>query len=268
MDLKRKCSQSVNDDYDAVARATDVATWIGRVTAAAQSVQLPDGSRARDSQPLARSLRRRAQRPRPMQTALTARPVALGGHLLQRSDRGWSCVVCKCSSTKWSTLAPTRCSGSAADRWAKRAAEDAAAGRIDGGGHRRYLSDDVVWCGRCGAYASTHAIGLAKACPGRPTDAAASSRLRMLNNGQHPVTRSRFIMATVPEYGCSWRSALFHAPVGGMSCSEATPPGPAQSCGSSVVAMQSHGGDARSRLDAVRARVRARLAADTTCLRC
>ena len=96
------------------------------------------------------------------------RPPDLGGHCLRRRDGAWCCCVCMRCSTKWGVLAPQRCSGDAATRWAMKAEALAEHGNIDGGGHRRMLSGDIVWCARCGAYASERARGLAAPCPGKP----------------------------------------------------------------------------------------------------
>eukprot|EP00747_Dinoflagellata_sp_TGD_P027925 gnl/TRDRNA2_/TRDRNA2_132912_c0_seq3.p1 gnl/TRDRNA2_/TRDRNA2_132912_c0~~gnl/TRDRNA2_/TRDRNA2_132912_c0_seq3.p1 ORF type:complete len:128 (+),score=12.34 gnl/TRDRNA2_/TRDRNA2_132912_c0_seq3:45-386(+) len=52
------------------------------------------------------------------------------------------------------------------------------------------MSGDVLWCNRCGAYASLRAQGLSRACPRRPSDGAAARRLRLLREGRHPVTRT------------------------------------------------------------------------------
>jgi hypothetical protein len=62
-----------------------------------------------------------------------------------------------------------RCRGSALIAWAARACSDAALRRVAGGGHVRFLSGDVLWCSRCGAYATSRVFGLARACPGRPS---------------------------------------------------------------------------------------------------
>jgi hypothetical protein len=119
--------------------------------------------------------------------------------LLQRHARGWQCVTCRRVSSKWESIAPRRCGGSAAVRWAQRAVDDATRGFVDGGGRRRMLSDDVMWCSRCGAYASSRVVVLAKACRGHPSDAGAAARLDLLRSGRHPVSRAPFMAEVVSE---------------------------------------------------------------------
>ena len=99
--------------------------------------------------------------------------------------------MCRRRSAKWADIAPKRCDGSAAVQWAKRAAAVAGCGGRDGGGHRRMLSADVIWCDRCGAYATDKSKGLTQQCPGLPTDWAGGGRpqqLVALRAGRHPKT--------------------------------------------------------------------------------
>jgi hypothetical protein len=106
------------------------------------SAALPNGTRFRDATPLARASR--AMCAARVKAPVAGRLATLGGHLLQRDGSGWRCVACKCSKVRWAVFAPSRCTGSVAARWAARAADDVAAGWIDGGERRRWLSDEVM----------------------------------------------------------------------------------------------------------------------------
>ena len=53
------------------------------------------------------------------------------------------------------------------------------------------ISDDVVWCARCGSYGGERAKGLAQPCPGRVLYGRRSGRtqqLAALRSGRHPRT--------------------------------------------------------------------------------
>ncbi len=112
------------------------------------------------------------------------------------------CAVCRRQSRKVAAFVRGRCAGSAATRWADRAAADAQAGIQIGGGHQRRMSGEVVWCSRCGAYASSLARGLMRACLGPPAPGGNSGgrawQLRRLKKGFHPVSGARLPPA-VPE---------------------------------------------------------------------
>ena len=54
--------------------------------------------------------------------------------------------------------------------------------------HRLTTTGDVTWCRRCGPYSRSRARGLVHACPGRPSDASAKTRLGALRDGKHPVS--------------------------------------------------------------------------------
>ena len=71
-------------------------------------------------------------------------------------------------------------------------------GLSDGGGHVRFISGDVIWCDRCGAYAISQAIGLAKPCVAKPSGGTAT-RLGLLRRGLHPITRLPLGDDTLPE---------------------------------------------------------------------
>ncbi len=87
------------------------------------------------------------------------RPPALGGHVLVHHGGVVRCVECRRHSRKVAAFVRGRCEGSAAARWADRAAADADAGISVGGGHHRMLSGDVAWCSQCGAYAPRSPAG-------------------------------------------------------------------------------------------------------------
>ena len=76
------------------------------------------------------------------------------------------------------------------------------AGSAWGRGHRVLITGSVAWCFRCGAYASTRAVGLAHPCVIRTTTCAAQARMRLLL-GLHPVTRIPLEGRTAPEFGTS-----------------------------------------------------------------
>ncbi len=57
----------------------------------------------------------------------------------------------------------------------------------------------IVWCDRCGAYADTFAVGLARVCPGRPTCAGKEQHLRRLRRGMHPASGAALLGTPIPE---------------------------------------------------------------------
>ncbi len=153
-----------------------VARWIGMATHLANA---HDGPVTRDSTASRQGRGRAAPRvvvvgggcaPPPSHSArLTEpRPPALGGHVLVFHGSVVSCVVCRRHSRKVAAFVRGRCPGSAAARWAERAEADAQLGIGAGGGHHRLLSGEVVWCSRCGSYASSLARGLTRACRAPP----------------------------------------------------------------------------------------------------
>ncbi len=164
--------------------ARQLAKWIGQATAAASS--LLGGGILRDSKPGPRPPRGTgATRPR---RDVRQRTAEEGGHLLERCGSGWRCVVCRKSSTSWDDIAPGLCMGPAEERWASRARTGAAEDTLRCSAHWIRVTGDVIWCNRCGSYASTRGRGLAQACRGRPADASAAARLTALRSGYHPVT--------------------------------------------------------------------------------
>ncbi len=181
-----------------VARAVGLATW-----AANKRAEAP----RRDAEPDQGWRRRKQRQPRrrPRPAPREARLVALGGHRLDRVSDGWKCAVCLSNSSDWRRIAPQVCTGAAADRWAARAKRLAEAdghlvgGGTDGVGQVRFLSYFTTWCDKCGAYADSFAVGLARLCLGRPTCAGKEQQLRRLRRGRHPVTNVPFYSSPIPE---------------------------------------------------------------------
>ena len=180
----------------ASALAKQLAKWIGQVTAAASSFRCSAGRVMRDSLPGPRVPR--PPRPARARAQVQQRPAERGGHLLERHGAGWWCAACRATSASRDSLAPGMCSGPALQRWARQAAS--AHGCIE---HRIRETGKVVWCDRCGAYATTRGRGIARACLGRPADSSAAARLAALRAGRHPVTGVALVddvvVATVHE---------------------------------------------------------------------
>jgi hypothetical protein len=180
----------------AFAEIKSKAIWIATVTVAAAGI---DSEAARWKSDEAAVERRKAKKlgssAKPLVTKVFARPVSLGGHSLvlehKSERRGWRCTVCKCASGQWRTIAPNRCEGSAAVRWAHKAQLLAEHGVAVGGGHSRLLSGDVMWCGTCGCYADGKAVGLAAPCAGPPAKNGHGGmwgQLKKLRACKHPRT--------------------------------------------------------------------------------
>ncbi len=200
-----RVSNDVRQQLDELERATIwVARAIGYATWAANH---RDEKPCRDAEPDDgwKRTRQRQQRRRPRPTPREARPVALGGHRLERMSEGWRCALCRRKSKHWARIANGICEGAAAHRWAARARDLASAvghlahGGTDGVGHVRFMTDATTWCDRCGAYADTFAVGLANICPGRPQSAGKEQHLRRLRRGRHPVTNLPFHGTPIPE---------------------------------------------------------------------
>ena len=106
----------------------------------------------------------------------------------------WSCTTCRTSALKWSVLAPARCKGSVAEKWALASAAAAEACGSVGPGHHRMLAGDVVWCLKCGCYGGDRARGLQDICQGKPKDKSGgrlAGQLNSLMKGLHPRTRMK-----------------------------------------------------------------------------
>ena len=179
------------------------AAWIGRATYAANN---GNEEPRRDSTP-SRGPRDWQEAERKRRRTATgegkerrqARPAELGGHVLQKGDRGWACLVCRKVSGDWNRVAGGCCRGSAARFWARRAQELGGCGGSDGAGHVRAAFGEVIWCIRCGAYAVKHAIGLAGPCRGAPMSASQTRVLKRLKDGRHPRTNVPFGVMMVRE---------------------------------------------------------------------
>ncbi len=191
-----------------VTESRDAAWWIARAVGFATWAANNNGTQPRrDAEPDGgwKKSHQRQRRRRPAKAAVEARPMVLGGHRLVRTRSEWRCVTCGDKSTVWSRIAPKKCLGAAAARWADRArrlAEEAGApdqGGSDGAGHVRFMSDSTTWCDRCGSYADAFAVGLARVCAGRPSCAGKEQHLRRLRRGRHPVTNIAFSSPPIPE---------------------------------------------------------------------
>ena len=202
-----------------------VARWVGhagvlvskpglRDTAASQS-----GKRARRTAQAAHLAAQPPSTTIEREAALIARPYSSGGHLLRNVEGRWKCLVCRCSSATWSHIAGRSCPRSAADRWARLAEADVAAGEPVGRGHTRWLSDDTIWCSTCGQYATHAAVGLKRAC--HPIRSGTRYKRRLLAAGIHPWTMTRFVAAPVPEH--EWQDPASLASLAAPGRPQATP---------------------------------------------
>ncbi len=128
------------------AKVTALAKWVGKVTYHANHrPREPHRDSEASRAAAAKAARRRAalRDQRPARRCPVLRPVSHGGHHLVFADGKWVCAMCRRCSSKWTVLAPQRCSGSAAVQWAKSAAAIAERGGREG----RSPPDAVCW--RC-----------------------------------------------------------------------------------------------------------------------
>ncbi len=204
-----RVQQSIREGID---RSRDVTSAIAQwVVVATHLANKHDGPITRDSTATRAARRGRKLPPAgssrsslpPRAARLTEpRPPALGGHVVIHDGAYVRCVCCRRYSSKVPQFVRARCPGSAATRWADRAEADAQLGIEAGGGHHRLMSGSVVWCSRCGSYATSLARGLTRACRGPPPLGGNSGgrlwQLRRLKKGFHPVTGARLPRA-VPE---------------------------------------------------------------------
>ncbi len=261
-----------------LAEAEAAAHWIARsVGMATWAANNGEADPRRDAEPDQgwKRRRQRQQRKRPLPPPRVARPVALGGHRLRKTAEGWRCETCLTKSVHWHRIARGKCGGAAADRWAARARRLAEVGGLanmggtDGAGHIRYLSDGTTWCDKCGAYADSFSVGLSRICPGRPTCAGKEQQLRRLRRGRHPVTDIPFVDQPIPELSpstpraprpppperrISWGSIGTMAPIAVGDMQRRRPEHEHDPSSTSWPS-------ARQRVDAVRERIRARIAA-------
>ena len=199
--------------------------------------------------------------------------MTLGGHDIRRTANRWSCDCCRAYSATWASLAPFKCSGSAAAAWATRAARLSEVaghrgGGSDGAGHSRFLSDSVVWCDTCGCYADNFAVALARPCSGRPNQGSGSAHcLKLLRQGIHPRLRTKFRSGPFPEARAGAQSSPSEALVDRRRVKHKTSFGLDLSIAivkrrwSENKPMPSIQGAAKEKLQSLRDRVRSRLAA-------
>ena len=119
---------------------------------------------------------------------------------MRSCSQGWRCGVCRVSSSSWNAIARGRCSCTAAAKWALAAAADKGCNGVSKP-HTRWLSDDTIWCSRCGQYSSEAVVGLTQSR--HPIRAGTRSNRRLLASGIHPWTRKPFRNAAVREL--SWQ---------------------------------------------------------------
>ena len=165
----------------------------------------------RDSQPCEEGKDRRREGRKERTESRQQRPVQLGGHVLEKEMGGWRCVVCRQSSREWRSIAHKKCAGNAAEKWAVRVRDLVSEGRAEGtfgSGHTRFMSDGTIWCDKCGATATHHAVGLALPCRGRPKPGGVEQNLRMLRRGVNPNTRRRVKDGPYPEPGMVGRAEV------------------------------------------------------------
>ena len=208
------------------------AKWIARATREANNLPHFPFSDSESSRKAAEEARKKklsakaegAADARPvLKVVAFARSPALGGHALMDHSvlrrvkdgsegkkkvvtvKAWRCTLCRLTSTKWSSFAPARCTGSAASRWANKAVVAAENEQATGAGHQRMIAGDVVWCRTCGCYADAMARGLATACRGKPDGSNSGGRvaqLKLLRAGRHPLTKELLPQAVDEEGGC------------------------------------------------------------------
>ena len=168
------------------------AAWIGRATYAANNGTEEPYRDAAPTQAAGHGEgRRRGGDGSMYEGRKQARPMQLGGHDLREVKGGWHCVVCRRGAADWNRIAKGRCSGSAAEFWARRARALGRGGGSDGAGHVRAAFGNMVWCVRCGAYAVKWAVGLAEPCRGGPSNPSQRRVLGRLRAGRHPRTNAR-----------------------------------------------------------------------------
>ena len=190
---------NVRAEIDATMRVTyHIAQYLGHATFAANHHPLPPH---RDSAPTSREPRSatlpRPPRRKPART--DDRTVALGGHDLFRCGRIWSCKVCWATSRQRHTMAQARCTGPATARWAERERQLRIAGFQDGPLHARIMTDGIIWCMKCGHYATRFAVGLAKPCSGAPLSDGSRACRNHLAEFRHPRTRQPLAQPHFPE---------------------------------------------------------------------
>ena len=172
-----------------IARYLGYLTWAGNNCPVAPFRDASTLSRAERATRSAHMRARAGEPPRPRRRPFRhPRPTQLGGHDLHRKDGKWTCKECWSFSTSRHTIAPQKCKGSAVARWAVRERTLVEAGGGDGPRHKRWITDGIVCCSRCGAYAITWAVGLRKICPGAPSCDGMRAVRNHIRAFRHPVT--------------------------------------------------------------------------------
>jgi len=180
----------------------EAARWIGEITYTANhrsEAPFRDSAASRSLAASARIGRAKAKGPK-MRPMIVARPFCLGGHSLSPVvvkhggvEKGGleRCSICRQTSSK-PRFCMARCKGSAATKWAEAARRMADNGVIDGGGHARMISGEVIWHSTGGAYADLSVSGLKEACTGRHTGqwkgGGKRGQLSLLRKNLHPKT--------------------------------------------------------------------------------
>ena len=116
-----------------------------------------------------------------------------------KGRHAWSCRICWASSRTRANLAHARCAGPAAARWAKRERQLCTTGVVVGPRHVRIMTDNIIWCLRCGHYAERFAVSLAKPCSGHPTSAGTRACRNRLSRFMHPRTKAPIAGPHFPE---------------------------------------------------------------------
>ena len=202
-EVARAHTASAADELSYETAAADVVTiaqWIGR----AGVIVSETGQQDAELSATAKLTRQRAKLdlpavpPPPKPPVAALRALELGGHCLRSDPQGWRCTVCRKASASWNRIAPLRCSGSAASKWADLAKVDLATGTLHHRSHNLWLSDMTVWCSTCGQFASEATKGLKAECHHR----ALGTRTiwTRLMEGRHPRSGVPFETPAVPQF--------------------------------------------------------------------
>jgi hypothetical protein len=112
---------------DLAQRAYALAKWVGIVTQRANDMPEPPHRYSTQPDQQTRAARKRQrQSKRASRPPSPPRPLALGGHDIQRSPGVSHCMICRRQSRHHIRFAAQACSGSAAFRWADLAARSTA----------------------------------------------------------------------------------------------------------------------------------------------
>ena len=173
--------------------------------------------------------KRRSRAPQPLTQAIAPTGPRFAGHKPVPHDNRWMCVTCRRISTMPKLIA-TPCKGPPTTRWAlsARSKARAAAARqraahapddamrdlasmvpLPGpiappdtvSAHSMCTTGPVFWCNSCGGYAVSHAVLLARPCPGpvkRWRGGGRHQNLLALRAGKHPVSGAWFVPPVAP----------------------------------------------------------------------